>query len=61
MLIPDEKALCAGESRKWPDMNTTVNGADKEPSDGYRCGLSKGTNMTPNKVNEKKNLIIIME
>ena len=54
VLIPDEKALCAGESRKWPDMNTTVNGAETEPSDGYRCGLSKGTNMTPNKVNEKE-------
>lgn len=54
VLIPDEKTLCAGELQKWPTMNATANGAEKEPSDGYRCGLSKGINMAPSKVNEKE-------
>ena len=54
VLIPGEKDLCAGELRKWPGMNATANGAEKEPSDGYRCGLSKGINMAPSKVNKKE-------
>ncbi|MBS5172086.1 MAG: replication initiator protein A [Lachnospiraceae bacterium] len=54
VLIPDEKALCAGEARKWPAINATANEAEKEPSDGYRCGLSNGINMAPSKVNKKE-------
>lgn len=54
VLIPGEKDLCAGELRKWPGMNATANWAEKEPSDGYRCGLSKGINMAPSKVNKKE-------
>ncbi len=54
VLIPDEKALCEGELRKWSTINATANGAEKEPSDGYKCGLLKGINMAPSKVNEKE-------
>lgn len=54
VLIPGEKDLCAGELRKWPGMNATANGAEKEPSDGYKCGLLKDINMAPSKVNEKE-------
>ena len=53
VLIPEED-ICAGESRKWPVINVAANGAEKEPLDGYRYGLSKGINMAPSKVNEKE-------